>query len=223
MAACVDVMSHGRLILGIGAGWYRQEFEAYGYEFADTPERLARLGEAVQVIKSMWTQDRATFQGRYYRVRGAINRPRPVQQPHPPIWIGGSGEKVTLKLVARFGDACNINGPVDFVRHKLQVLQRHCDALGRDYDSIVKSTNFAPLVGTRTETTALIKEPARRTGRTEHDVREENPAMTVDEAADAFRRYAEVGVSYFVYGPLHATEPGVLQRLAEEVVPLVAA
>ena len=125
MASCIDVMSHGRLILGIGAGWYRHEYEAYGYEYPDTPDRLRMLRESLQVIKAMWTQDEATFDGRFYRIRGAVNEPKPVQKPHPPIWIGGAGEKVTLKLVAQFGDACNFNADVETVRHKLEVLRQH--------------------------------------------------------------------------------------------------
>src|SRR2546426_331543 len=105
MASCIDVMSRGRLILGIGAGWYQHEYEAYGYEYPETPDRLRMLRESLQVIKAMWTEDEATFDGRFYKLRGAINEPKPVQKPHPPIWIGGGGEKGTLKLVAQHGDA----------------------------------------------------------------------------------------------------------------------
>src|SRR5437868_2019409 len=92
MSSCIDVISNGRLIVGMGAGWYQHEYEAYGYEYGDMPERLRQLGEAVQVLKAMWTQDRARFEGRYYRLRGAINEPKPLQKPHPPLWIGGGGE-----------------------------------------------------------------------------------------------------------------------------------
>jgi F420-dependent oxidoreductase-like protein len=222
MASCVDVMSHGRLILGLGAGWYEHEFRAYGYEFGDTPERLRKLRDAVRIVKAMWTEEKATYEGRYYSVRRAINEPKPVQRPHPPIWIGGSGEKVTLKLVAQYGDACNIIGSPDPMRHKLEVLKRHCEAVGRDYDSILKTANFAPIVGSREETTTIIKELSRRTGRPEEQIRQAQPPMTAEEAAAVFRRYMELGVTYFVYGPLHATDPGVLERFAREVIPLLA-
>src|SRR5256885_16717788 len=121
----VDVMSNGRLILGIGAGWYDHEYHAYGYQYPDTPERLRMLRESLQVIKAMWTQDEATFEGQYYQVRGAINQPKPVQKPHPPIWIGGAGEKVPLKLLAQYGDACNFNADVATAKHKLEVLRQH--------------------------------------------------------------------------------------------------
>src|SRR5919109_1777577 len=148
MASCVDVMSHGRLILGIGAGWYEHEYVAYGYEYPETPERLRMLRESLQVIKAMWTEEKARFEGRYYRLGGAINEPKPVQEPHPPIWIGGGGEKVTLKLVAQYGDACNIGGIDPAVyRHKFDVLKAHCEDLGRDYNSIIKSAEvFTHLV-----------------------------------------------------------------------------
>src|SRR6266550_23816 len=108
MASTVDVMSHGRLNFGIGAGWYEHEFKAYGYEYPDAPTRLRYLREGVQVILKMWSEEEAYFEGNYYHVRGAINQPKGVQKPHIPMLIGGSGEKVTLKLVAQYGDACNI-------------------------------------------------------------------------------------------------------------------
>src|SRR5690349_15596288 len=143
IASTVDVMSHGRLDFGIGAGWYEHEYNAYGYPYPDAPERLRMLREALQVIRAMWTDEYATFEGQYYQVRGAINEPKGVQKPHPPIWIGGGGEQVTLKLVAQYGDACNISGlNPDTYRHKFAVLRRHCETLGRDYDSIIRSCNL---------------------------------------------------------------------------------
>src|SRR2546422_8050239 len=108
MASTVDVLSHGRLNFGIGAGWYEHEYRAYGYEYPDAPARLRHLREAVQVILAMWTQEEAHFEGNYYQVRGAINQPKGVQKPHIPLLIGGDGEKVTLNLVAPDGDACHV-------------------------------------------------------------------------------------------------------------------
>src|SRR5215471_18214930 len=123
MASTVDVLSHGRLNFGIGAGWYEHEYRAYGYPYPETGDRLRHLREAVQVILAMWTQEEATFEGKYYSVRGAINQPKGVQKPHIPLLIGGSGEKVTLKLVAQYADACNISNPdVATLQHKLAVL-----------------------------------------------------------------------------------------------------
>src|SRR6266568_8769925 len=110
MASTVDALSHGRLVFGIGAGWYEHEYNAYGYGFPETKERLARLREAVQVILALWTQEEAQFEGKYYQVSGAINQPKGVQKPHIPLLVGGGGEKVTLKIVAQYADACNIGG-----------------------------------------------------------------------------------------------------------------
>ena len=143
MASTVDTLSHGRLNLGIGAGWYEHEFLAYGYDFPDGPTRLRQLREAVQVILAMWTKDEAVFEGKYYQVRGAINQPKGVQKPHIPLLIGGGGEKVTLKIVAEYGDACNI-GHLDNegLEHKFTVLKKHCDEVGRDYNTLKRTVLF---------------------------------------------------------------------------------
>jgi len=140
MASTLDVLSHGRLNFGIGAGWYEHEYRAYGYPFPDGPERLRQLREALQVIHAMWEQEEATFEGQYYQVRGAINQPKGVQKPHIPILIGGGGEKVTLKLVAQYGDACNVSGDLKTLEHKFAVLKQHCESVGRDYESIYRTT-----------------------------------------------------------------------------------
>ncbi len=140
MASTLDVLSHGRLNFGIGAGWYEHEYRAYGYPFPDGPERLRQLREALQVILAMWEQEEATFEGEYYQVRGAINQPKGVQKPHIPILIGGGGEKVTLKLVAQYGDACNVSGDLKTLEHKFSVLKQHCISVGRDYESISRTT-----------------------------------------------------------------------------------
>ena len=137
MASTLDVLSHGRLNFGIGAGWYEHEYRAYGYPFPDAPERLRQLREALQVIHAMWEQEEATFEGKYYQIHGAINQPKGVQKPHIPILIGGGGEKVTLKLVAQYGDACNVGGDLQMVEHKLAVLKQHCETLGRDFSEIL--------------------------------------------------------------------------------------
>jgi len=137
MASTVDVMSHGRLNFGIGAGWYEHEFKAYGYEYPDAPTRLRYLREGVQVILKMWSEEEAYFEGNYYHVRGAINQPKGVQKPHIPMLIGGSGEKVTLKLVAQYGDACNIGYlEPEATARKFEIMRKHCEDVGRNYDDI---------------------------------------------------------------------------------------
>lgn len=136
MASTLDVLSHGRYTFGIGAGWHEQEYHAYGYQYPDAPERLRQLREAVQVILALWKEEEATFEGNYYQVRGAINQPKGVQQPHIPLLIGGDGERVMLKLVAQYADACSVQGDYAAIEHKFAVLKAHCETIGRDYQSI---------------------------------------------------------------------------------------
>jgi F420-dependent oxidoreductase-like protein len=159
MASTVDVLSHGRLRFGIGSGgWNEHEYRAYGYDYPDEAERLRHLREAVQVILAMWTQDEATFEGKYYQVRGAINQPKGVQKPHIPLLIAGGGEQVTLKLVAQYADACNVPGNVAALRQKFTVLKQHCEAIGRDYESIHRTTTTLCCIG-ETEEQARAKVP----------------------------------------------------------------
>src|SRR5579883_2302184 len=133
MASTVDVLSHGRLILGLGAGWHEPEYLAYGYAFPDTATRLRQLREALQMITALWTEAEAYVEGRYIHVRGAINQPKGVQKPHIPILVGGKGEQVTLKLVARYADACNFTHPSpEELAHKFALIERYCEQIGRD-------------------------------------------------------------------------------------------
>jgi F420-dependent oxidoreductase-like protein len=159
MASTVDVLSHGRLNFGIGAGWSEHEYRGYGFDYPDTPGRLRRLREAVQVILAMWTQEEAVFEGEYYHVRGAINQPKGVQKPHIPLLIGGGGEQVTLKLVAQYGDACNVFGDPETIKHKFAVLKEHCAAVGRDYESIRRTAGTFCAIG-ETDEQAWAKIPA---------------------------------------------------------------
>ena len=220
MASCIDVMSRGRLILGIGAGWYQHEYEAYGYEYPETPDRLRMLRESLQVIKAMWAEDEATFDGRFYKLRGAINEPKPVQKPHPPIWIGGGGEKVTLKLVAQHGDACNFNADVATVRHKLEVLREHCSTVGRDYDSVLKTLEFYTILGDKREVDRVVADHARRTGQDESYIRSWHPLHgDAERIAEIIHEYAELGITYFIVNVPNAAEGGVFSRFADEVFP----
>lgn len=159
MASTVDVLSHGRLNFGIGAGWYEHEYRAYGYDYPEAPERLRLLRDAVQVIRAMWTQEEAVFEGKYYQVRGAINQPKGVQKPHIPLLIGGGGEKVTLKLVAQYGDACNVSGDIETIKHKFDVIKQHCAAAGRDYETIHRTSTTFCAMG-ETDEQARAKLPA---------------------------------------------------------------
>lgn len=137
----LDIISSGRAILGIGAAWNDDEHAGYGYDFPTAKERLDRLEEALQIIPAMFTEETPSFQGRHYRIQEVLNNPKPVRG-RIPVLIGGGGEKRTLRLVAQYGDACNLFGGADDVRHKLDVLERHCADVGRDPAEITKTILF---------------------------------------------------------------------------------
>ena len=136
----LDVLSGGRATLGIGAAWYDREHAGLGVPFPATAERFERLEETLQIVRQMWSDEDGRYEGRHYTLAETVCEPRPLQQPHPPILIGGMGERKTLRLVARYGDACNLFGAgPEVVAQKLDVLRGHCEAEGRDYDSIQKT------------------------------------------------------------------------------------
>jgi F420-dependent oxidoreductase-like protein len=152
----LDLISSGRAILGIGAAWNEQEHEGYGFDFHTSRERFERLTEAVQIARLMFTEERPSFDGSYYRIHEALNVPRPVTPGGPPILVGGSGEKWTLRLVAERADACNLFGDLETIRHKISVIERHCAEVGRDPSEITK-TRLGSLVIGATEAAADAK------------------------------------------------------------------
>lgn len=140
----LDRLSRGRAMLGIGAAWYDREHRGLGVPFPPTAERFERLEETLQVCLQMWGDDEGPYDGRHYRLAETVNVPPPYQRPHPPILVGGSGERKTLRLVAQYAQMCNLFAEGhDVVRHKLEVLRGHCDTLGTDYDAIEKSIVLA--------------------------------------------------------------------------------
>ena len=147
MASTLDALSHGRYTFGIGAGYYEPDYRTYGYEYPDASVRLQQLREAVQVILALWTEQEATFEGTHYRVVDAINQPKGVQQLHALRLIDGRGERVTLKLVAQYADACNVLGDPATIAHKFEVLKQHCETVGRDYTRIHRTAMTACSVG----------------------------------------------------------------------------
>jgi F420-dependent oxidoreductase-like protein len=155
VAATVDVISGGRVEMGIGAGWYEHEWRAYGYGFPEARDRLGMLREGVQVFRDMWTTGSATLKGSYYDIDGAICAPRPLQGTSRPgsadngipMWIAGGGEKVTLKIAAQYADYTNFDGTHETFVHKSELLRGHCETVGRDFDSIVRSANYNVVIG----------------------------------------------------------------------------
>jgi F420-dependent oxidoreductase-like protein len=140
IGATVDIISHGRLDFGIGAGWNELECRMYGIPLYATGERIRRLGEARDVIKRLWTESVANYDGKYYQLKDALCEPKPVHKPYPPIVIGGSGEQLTLRIVAQYANIWNfVGGSVDTFLHKVEVLEGHCAAIGRDPSTIEHS------------------------------------------------------------------------------------
>ena len=223
MASTVDVLSHGRLDFGIGAGWYEHEYKAYGYEYPPTPgERLKMLREALQVIRAMWTEPYASFDGEFYKVSGAINEPKGVQKPHPPIWVGGSGEKVTLRLAAQYGDATNFGGHLDdmsWYTQKLDVIRAHCEEFGRNADEMIRSTDV--------ETTLLRAgdDPEELTKRYRRDqtlAQYKTHAVVggPQEVIDTYGRLIDAGMNYIVVADLPGiATTDILEYLGSEVLP----
>ena len=162
---CLDVISKGRAIWGIGAGWFEQEHQDYNFEFGSFTDRFEKLEEGLQIAKSMFVNDTTTFEGKWFKVTNAFNVPKPVQAGGPPILIGGSGEKKTLRMVAQYGDACNVFGDATHVRHLMGVLDEHCARLGRNPADICR-TRLGTLIVGRTMEEAQAKLSARLGGAT---------------------------------------------------------
>ena len=215
MATTLDLISHGRSILGIGAGWHKREYEAYGYgEFEDVGTRMKRLEEGLRVLLSIWTERPADFQGTFYRVDQAQENPFPVQRPHPPIMIGGSGEKVTLRLVAQYAQFCNVSGDPAKVGQLFAALRAHCERLERPYDAITKSIYTTVVVG-RDEAEVAAKRERLAAYIPPNGALIGTPAQLIEH----FRAYAEVGCEYVVFRTPEWPDVETLRLFAEEVIP----
>ncbi|MBI2939781.1 MAG: TIGR03560 family F420-dependent LLM class oxidoreductase [Chloroflexi bacterium] len=218
MATTLDLISHGRSILGLGAGWHRREYEAYGWgQFEEIGERMKRLEEALQVIHKLWTERPATFAGRYYRLDQVKDSPAPLQQPHPPILIGGSGERVTLRLVARYAQWCNVAGDPATVAHRLDILRAHCDRLGRPYGEITRS-NFTTVVVGRDEAEVAAKRDRLRDFIPGSGILVGTPEQLVE----IYREYARAGVQYAIFRMPDWADVEPVQLFAERVIPALA-
>lgn len=212
----LDIISHGRCIIGIGAGWYEEEFTAYGWPFPTAKQRLERLEETIHIIDALMTQRRATYHGQHYHLVNALTNPHPIQRPRPPLMIGGSGERRTLRLVARYADYCNLFGDPPTVAHKLTILRAHCAAVGRPYESITRS-NFVSILIARTET-ELARKRRHYPPWLGHAI-----IGTPDRVRAALQAYIDIGINFIVFNlpDAHTLEPITL--LAETVIPSLVA
>ncbi len=221
MAATLDVMSGGRLLLGIGGAWQQNEHEAYGIPFYTIPERLARLDEACQVLKALWTERRADFRGRYYQLSDAPLDPKPVQRPYPELMIGGGGEKVTLRIAARHADHWNVWGGPETLGQKCKVLDGHCATVGRDPRSILRSANMPVLISDDpADVTKLEDLLSRRMGYTPEKARDTALAGTVSQVKDKLARLRATGVEMlFVPSFITPDYRRHMDRFMSEVAP----
>jgi F420-dependent oxidoreductase-like protein len=221
IASTVDVLSHGRLYCGIGAGWYEHEWKAYGYGFPETRDRMRAFREATQILVKMWTEETPTFEGEYYQIRGPINEPRGVQKPYPSLWIGGGGEQVTLRLVAQYGNACNVGGDPATLRHKFGVLREHCEKVGRNYDEIIRSSNANMVLLKPGEDPQQSTEKIRATyGWSYQDLTRQAIVGTPEQVVERLQAMVDAGVNYIItYFPRIAYDHEPMHRFAEEVAP----
>ncbi len=196
----LDIISGGRAILGIGAAWNDDEHAGYGFEFPTISERMDRLEEALQICNLMFTQDSPSFAGRYYTLNEALNYPRPLRPGGIPILVGGSGERRTLALVAKYANACNLFGDVETIRHKLEVLARHCEMVGRDPAEITK-TRLGGLVIAETSAQAERKgrEMAIARNMDEERFRGYVVAGSPDEVCEQVAAYLDAGLDGMVF------------------------
>lgn len=213
MAATFQLMSGGRLILAIGAGWKEDEYLAYGYDYPSTPTRIHQMGEAVQIIRQMWREPKATFHGKYYHVEEAICQPKP--DPLPPLMIGGGGKKITLRYVAQFADWWNFpGGSPEFLAELLDVLRGHCRDVGRDYAEIVKTWANDCVVVAGTHAAAL--EIAQSSPLFDPDT---SIVGTPDEVEAQLRRFTDLGVEHFMFRFADFPNTDMAKMFAKEVTP----
>ena len=218
MAATLDVLSKGRLFMGIGAAWNQEESSAYGIPFPPNKERLLRLEEAIQIIRKMWTKEpAANFNGKYYQIRNAYCNPKPLQKPSPPIMVGGTGERQTLKIVAKYADACNLFGSLETVKRKLSVLREHCKSVGRDYDSILK-TKLGFVIIDKDRATGEKRVQQISKVMPEDQIREFVIYGTPEDVLKQIELLEEAGIQYFIADLEPDKEPEALETFADSII-----
>ncbi len=203
----LDIVSSGRAILGVGAAWNEAEHAGFGFDFPAVKERMDRLDEALQICRAMFTQERATFEGRYYRAKEALNYPRPLRPSGIPILVGGGGEKRTLRLVAQYADACNFFGDVEELRHKIAILERHCADVSRDPAEITK-TRLGGLVIAATAAEAERKGALLREQRNMTKERYDSYVVAGDptRVAEEVRAYLDAGLDGMIFNVQDASD-----------------
>jgi F420-dependent oxidoreductase-like protein len=218
IASTLDVLSKGRLFMGLGAAWNEQESLAYGINFPSNQERLLRLEETIQIIRKMWTEEPcASFNGKYFQIINAYCNPKPIQKPSPPILVGGSGERKTLKIVAKYADACNLFGSTESIKKKLDILKEHCKSVGRDFDSILK-TKLGTIVldDNREAAKDRVKETFR--GVPEEQIKEFVIYGTPEDILKQIEALQQVGIQYLIVNLEPSRELEALDTFANKII-----
>jgi F420-dependent oxidoreductase-like protein len=242
VAATVDAISGGRTEMGIGGGWYEHEWRAYGYGFPGAGERLARLREGVEIFRQLWTTGSATLDGEHYQVDGALCYPRPLQGTSMPgsaangipMWVAGGGEKKTLRIAAEYADYTNFSGDLEGFQHKSEILKRHCQDVGRDFEEIVRSSNYNIVIGSGEadveDRLAWMRDHGIKAGRTEAqadeaiaNARKATGTGTPEQIVEQLRALQEVGMTYAITNFAEAAyDTSGIELFEREVIPALA-
>jgi F420-dependent oxidoreductase-like protein len=230
VAVTCDIVSGGRIEMGIGGGWYEHEWRAYGYGFPPVGARLGMLDEGVQIMRQMWTQGTATLDGKYYQVDGAIGRPLPLQEGGIPLWIAGGGEKKTLRIAAQYAHYTNFDATPETFTRKSEILEQHCRDVGRDFGEITRSSNFNVVIA---ETEQGVQDklnwisdhyrrlvPADEAERYDRLFRSGPLVGTPEQIVERLQELEKVGLAYTIgYFADAAYDPTSIQLFADRVVP----
>jgi F420-dependent oxidoreductase-like protein len=232
VAATADIISGGRIQMGIGGGWYEHEWRAYGYGFPSAGVRLGRLDEGVQIMRDAWRDGKVSFDGKHYQVDGAIVEPKPLQDNGIPLWIAGGGEQVTLRIAAQYAQYTNFTAELGAFKHKSEVLAEHCGAAGTDFDAIVRSANFSAIIGT---SDADVKDRQRRVrdriaGYVPEEVADamlsggsEGATGTTEQVIERIAKVRDLGCEYaIVYFPEAAYDRSGIELFEREVIPALS-
>ena len=234
VAATTDIISGGRVQMGIGGGWYEHEWRAYGYGFPSAGVRLARLDEGVQIMRAAWRDGVVSFDGKHYQVDGAIVQPKPLQAGGIPLWIAGGGEKVTLRIAAKYAQYTNFTSEPAGFAHKSEVLQQHCREVGTDYDGIVRSANFNVVIGdSEADVAARIARIRERQVAVAHEAAvdamvknltsPDSACGTTEQVISKLQKIKDLGCEYAIlYFPEAAYDRSSIEAFEREVIPALS-
>ena len=218
ITSTIDVISGGRLDWGIGAGWYESEYKGYGFEFAKPSDRIGMLKETVEIVKSMWSQPETTYDGKYYKLSRANCDPKPLQKPNPPIWIGGGGEQLTLRVVAQHADVSNFGSSVEEFISKREILRGHCAAIGRDEESIRKTISSEVFIR-ETEKEVIDAGCLSAWGGDPEQWRQKALVGTPEQVSEKIQRYLDAGCTGFIPWCPDYPSTETMELFATKVIP----